>query len=89
MYPGTPRVNDRHRNARNDMQVSYRELHEQITPPVQVIVPNTKRYQLPEAETASVYPIGDHEYYDPIMCMVRWDDNPNKSTIAKTEYKSP
>ena len=27
-YPGTPRVNDRHKNARNDTSVSYRELHE-------------------------------------------------------------
>ena len=30
-YPGTPRVNDRHINARNDTQVSYRESHEQVT----------------------------------------------------------
>ena len=43
-YPGTPRVNDRHKNARNDMQVSYRELHEQTTQLVQVIVPKTERY---------------------------------------------
>ena len=89
-YPGTPRVNDRHRNARNDMRVSYRESHEQITQPVQAIVPNTERYQLPEAETASVYPIGDHEYHDPIMHMVcsaleeSQDDNPNESIIAWT-----
>ena len=52
MYPGTPRVNDRHRNARNDMQVSYRESHEQITQLVQAIVPDTERYQSPEAESA-------------------------------------
>ena len=27
-YPGTLRVNDRHKNSRNDMQVSFRESHE-------------------------------------------------------------
>ena len=27
-YPETPRVNNRHKTARNDMQVSYRESHE-------------------------------------------------------------
>ena len=27
-YPGTPRVNDRHRNTKNDMQVSHRESQE-------------------------------------------------------------
>ena len=86
-YPGTPRVNNRHKNARNDMQVSYRESHEWITQPVQVIVPDAKRYWSPEAETA-VYPTGDHEYHDPIMCMVcstleeSWDDNPDESIIA-------
>ena len=41
-----------------------------MTQPVQVIVPDTKRYQLPEAETASVYPTRDHDYHDPIMCML-------------------
>ena len=51
-YPGTPRVNDRHRNARNDTWVSYRESHEQITQLVQAIVPDTERYQSPEAESA-------------------------------------
>ena len=72
------------------MQVSYRESHEGITQPIQVILPNTKRYQSPEAETALVYPIGDHEYHDAIMCMVHstleesQDDNPNKSIIAWT-----
>ena len=30
-YPRTPWVNDRHKNPRNDMRVSYRESHEQIT----------------------------------------------------------
>ena len=96
-YPGTPRVNDRHRNARNDMWVSYRELHEQITQLVQVIVPDTESYQSPEAETASVYPIGDHEYHDPIMCMVcsaleeSQDYNPNKSIITwmRLNIKAP
>ena len=27
-YPGTPRVNNRHKHARNDTQVSYKESHE-------------------------------------------------------------
>ena len=30
-YPGTPRVNNRHRNAKNDMHVSYRELYKWTT----------------------------------------------------------
>ena len=30
-YPGTPQVNDRHKTARNDTWVSYRESHEWIT----------------------------------------------------------
>ena len=68
----------------------YGELHERITQPVQAIVPNTERYQLLEAKTALVYPIGDHDYHDPIMCMVRstleesQEDNPNDSVIART-----
>ena len=72
------------------MQVTYGELHEQITQPVQAIVPDTERYQLPEAETASVYPIGDYDYHDPIMCMVcsaleeNQEDNPNNSVVAWT-----
>ena len=43
-----------------------------------------------EAETALVYPIGDHDYHYPIMCMVRsaleeiWEDNPDDSVIART-----
>ena len=82
-YPGTSRVNDGHKNARTETQVSYRESHEQINQPVQVIVPETERYWLPEVETASVYSIGDHEYHDLIMHMVHsaleesWDDNPS------------
>ena len=70
------------------MRVLYRELHEKITQPVQVIVPETERYQLPEAGTALVYPIVDHEYHDLIMCMVHstleesCDDNLNESISA-------
>ena len=72
------------------MQVTYGELQEQITQPVQAVVPDTERYQLLEAETASVYPTGDHDYCDPIMHMVRstleesWEDNPNDSIITRT-----
>ena len=46
-------------------------------------------YQLPEAETALVYTIGDHDYHDPIMRMVcstleeSWEDNPDDSVIAR------
>ena len=42
-----------------------------------------------EAETASVYPTGDHDYHDPIMCMVRsaleesWEDDPDDSIVAQ------
>ena len=45
---------------------------------------------MPEAETASVYPTGDHDYRDPIMHMVRstleesWEDDPNDSIITQT-----
>ena len=45
---------------------------------------------MPEAETASVYPTGDHDYHDPIMHMVRstleesWEDNPNDSIVMRT-----
>ena len=72
------------------MWVSYRELHEPITKLVQAIVSDTKRHWLPEAETASVYPIGDHVYYHPIIHMVHstleesWDDNPNELIVAWT-----
>ena len=37
-----------------------------------------------------VYPIGDCDYHDPIMCMVHsaleenWGDNPNDSVVAQT-----
>ena len=66
----------------------YGESHKQITQVVQAIVPDTKRYQLLEAETALVYPIGDHDYHDPIMHMVcsaleeNQEDNPNDSVIT-------
>ena len=71
------------------MQVTYGEPHERITQLVQAIVPDTERYQSPEAETASVYPIGDHDYHDPIMRMVcsileeSWEDNPDDSVVAQ------
>ena len=45
-------------------------------------------YRLLEAETALVYPTGDHDCHDPIMCMVHstleenWEDNPNDSVVA-------
>ena len=52
------------------MQVTYGESQEQMTQPVQAIVPDTERYQWPEAETASVYPTRDHDYHDLIMRMV-------------------
>ena len=69
----------------------YRELQEQMTQPVQEIVPDTERYRLSEAETASVYPLRDHDYHDPIMCMLcstleeSWEDDP----MNEIEYKSP
>ena len=68
----------------------YGELHEQITQLVQAIVPDTKRYQSPEAETALVYLIGDHDYHDPIMHMVcnaleeNQEDNPDDSVVVWT-----
>ena len=42
-----------------------------MTQPVQAIVPDTERYRSPEAETALVYPLRDHDYHDPIMRMLR------------------
>ena len=60
-----------------------------MTQPVQAIVPDTKRYWSPEAETASVYPTRDHDYHDPIMCMVcsaleeSQEDNPDDSIITQ------
>ena len=70
------------------MRVSYGELQERMTQPVQAIVPDTKRYRLPEAETALVYPTRDHDYHDPIIRMLRstleesWEDNPDDSIVA-------
>ena len=61
-----------------------------MTQPVHAIVPDTKRYWLPEAETASVYPTRDHDYHDPIMRMVRsaleesQEDNPDDSIVMRT-----
>ena len=74
--------------VKDDTQVMYGELQEQITQLVQAIVPDTERYRSPEAETASVYPTRDHDYHDPIMRMVHsaleesWEDNPNDSIIT-------
>ena len=59
-----------------------------MTQLVQAIVPDTERYQLPEAETALVYPTRDHAYHDLIMPMLcsaleeSWEDNPNDSIVA-------
>ena len=67
------------------MQVTYGELQEQMTQLVQTIVPDTKRYRSPEAETALVYPTRDHDYHDLIMRMLRsaleesQEDNPDDS----------
>ena len=61
-----------------------------MTQPVQAIVPDTKWYQLPEAETALVYPLKDHDYHDPIMCMLHsaleesQEDDPDDSIITRT-----
>ena len=61
-----------------------------MTQLVQAIVPDTERYQSPEAETASVYPTRDHEYHDPIMRMVHSaleesrEDDPNDSIVMRT-----
>ena len=68
----------------------YGESQERMTQPVQAIVPDTERYWSLEAETASVYPTRDHDYHDPIMCMLRsaleesQEDDPNDSIAAQT-----
>ena len=60
-----------------------------MTQPVQAIVPDTKRYRSLEAETASVYPLKDHDYHDPIMRMLRStleesrEDDPDDSIVAR------
>ena len=54
-----------------------------MTQPVLAIVPDTEWYRSPEAETASVYPLKDHDYHDPIMHMLcsaleeSWEDDPD------------
>ena len=59
-----------------------------MTQPVQAIVPDTERYQLPEAETALVYPLKDHDYHDPTMRMLcsalkeSREDDPNDSIVT-------
>ena len=59
-----------------------------MTQPVQAIVPDTKRYRSPEAETALVYPTREHDYHDLIMRMVRstleesQEDDPDDSIIT-------
>ena len=64
-------------------------MQEQMTQLVQVIVPDTERYRLPEAETASVYPLRNHDYHDPIMRMLRSaleesrEDDPDDSIIVQ------
>ena len=61
-----------------------------MTQPVEAIVPDTERYRLPEAETALVYPLKDHDYHDPIMRMLRSaveesrEDDPNDSIVMQT-----
>ena len=63
-------------------------MQEWMTQPVQAIVPDTKQYRSPEAETALVYPIKDHDYHDPIMRMLRSaleesrEDDPDDSITA-------
>ena len=90
-HPRTPRATRRHKYyAKDDTQVSYGELQEQMTQLVQAIVPDTERYQSPEAETALVYPLRDHDYHNPIMRMLcsaleeSWEDDPDDSIIART-----
>ena len=61
-----------------------------MTQLVQAIVPDTERYRSPEAETALVYPLKDHDYHDPITCMLRsaleesQEDDPNDSIVTRT-----
>ena len=89
-YPRTPRATERHKYARDNTRVTYGESHEWITQPVQEIVPDTKRNQLLEADTALVYPIGDHDYHYPIMHKVcstlekSQEDNPDDSVVMQT-----
>ena len=63
-------------------------MQERMTQPVQAIVPDTEWYRLPEAETALVYPLKDHDYHDPIMRMLHStleesrEDDPDNSIVA-------
>ena len=63
-------------------------MQERMTQLVQAIVPDTERYRSLEAETASVYPLRDPDYHDPIMHMLHnaleesWEDDPNDSILA-------
>ena len=89
-HPRTPRAAGRHKYyAKDDMRVLYRETQERMTQPVQAIVPDTERYRLPEAETASVYPLKDHDYHDPIMRMLcsaleeSREDDPSDSIVVQ------
>ena len=67
----------------------YGESQERMTQLVQAIVPDTKRYWSPEAETALVYPTRDHDYHYLIMCMVcsaleeSQEDDPNDSIVTQ------
>ena len=88
-HPRTPRAAGRHKYyAKDNMRVLYGETQEQMTQPVQAIVPDTERYRLPEAETALVYPLKDHDYHDPIMRMLcsaleeSQEDDPDDSIVA-------
>ena len=71
------------------MRVLYGEPQERMSQPVQAIVPDTERYRSPEAETALVYPLRDHDYYDPIMCMLRsaleesQEEDPDDSIVMR------
>ena len=44
---------------------------------------------MPEAETALIYPLRDHDYHDPIMRMLRsaleesWEDDPDDSIVVR------
>ena len=87
-YPRTPRATERHKYyAKDDKRVAYGELQKRMTQPLQAIVPDTERYRSPEVETALVYPTRDHDYRDPIMCMVHsaleesQEDDPNDSIV--------
>ena len=89
-HPRTPRATRRHKYyAKDDTRVSYGEPQERMTQPVQAIVPDTERYRSLEAETASVYPLRDHDYHDLIMCMLRsaleesQEDDPNDSIVVR------